>query len=161
MDMQVLAPRDGLHHLADVDAVLDDGVAGPVVLERQLVPDGDIALRGHGDVLVVFHDPAAQGLPGPDAFDHDDADAVAFFMHDKMDHAFSSHLCVRGNVILFVCPTAADSCRHWARWESQRLFRELLFQNSKLIPSPSGSHRATPGRAALCCGRGSWASSTR
>src|SRR5258706_192328 len=93
MHMQVLALADGLHHLADVDAVLDDRVADLVVLERELVADRDVALRRNLDVLVVLHDPAFQDVTGLDALDHDDADAVAFFMDHEMDHGrYSIHM---------------------------------------------------------------------
>ena len=86
MHVQVLAPGDRLHTPADIDAVLDDGIAHLVVLERNLVADRDIALRRHGDVFIVFHDPAGERLPGLHAFDHDDTHAIAFFMHHEMDH---------------------------------------------------------------------------
>src|SRR6185503_15749973 len=86
MDVEMLALADRLNHLADVDAVLDDGVAGLVVAQRDLVPDRNVALRGDDDVLVVFHDPAGQGLPGFHAFDDDHADAVAFFVDNEMNH---------------------------------------------------------------------------
>src|SRR3954466_6600146 len=82
----MLALGDRRDHLADVDAVLDDGIAGPVVLERDLVTDRDIALRRHDDVFVVLHDPAGERLPGLDAFDDDDAHAVALLVHDEMNH---------------------------------------------------------------------------
>ncbi len=97
MDVQMLALADRLDHLADVDAVLDHRVAGLVVLERDLVADRDVALRRHHrEVLVVFHDPAGERLAGLHAFDHDDADAIAFFVDNEMNHGalFYSH--VRG-----------------------------------------------------------------
>src|SRR3954470_24038349 len=85
----MLAPRDRLHHFADVDAVLDHRVAGPVVAQGDLVADRNFAFGGDLDVLVVLHDPAVQRLAGADAFDDHDAYAVAFFMHDEMNHACS------------------------------------------------------------------------
>src|ERR1041385_422281 len=86
MHVQVLALADGLHHLADVDAVFDDRIADLVVLERELVADGDITLRYHLYVLVVFHDPALERLAGLDALHHHDADAVAFLVDHEMNH---------------------------------------------------------------------------
>jgi len=41
--MQVFAAFDGLHNLADVGAVLDDGVAHSQILKGNLVADRDIA----------------------------------------------------------------------------------------------------------------------
>jgi hypothetical protein len=86
MHMQVLALGDGLHHLADVDAVLDDGVALSIVLQRDLVADRDVVLRDDLDLLVIFHDPAGEVLAGLDPFDDDDTDAVAFLVHHEMNH---------------------------------------------------------------------------
>src|SRR6185436_10665650 len=100
MYVQMLAFADRLHHLADIDAVLDHGVAGLVVPERDLVADRDVALRRDLEVLVVFHDPAGERLAGLDAFHHHDAYTIAFFMHHEMDH--------RG-AILFACSRAAAS----------------------------------------------------
>ena len=51
--------------------------------QRDLVADGDVALRLHFDVLVVLHDPAGERLPGLHAFHHDDADAVALVYHAR------------------------------------------------------------------------------
>src|SRR5688572_25333080 len=82
----MLAATDRLHYLADVDAVLDHRVARLVVLQRDLVADRDVALRGHLDVLVILHDPAGERLAGLDTLDDDHADAVAFLVHDEMDH---------------------------------------------------------------------------
>src|SRR4051812_2102548 len=127
---------DGSDHLADVDPVLDDRVAGAVVLERHLVADRNIARRRDGDVLVVFHDPAVERLTGSYAFDDDDADAVALFMHHEMDHGCSGHLCLRGNVILFACSTAAASCRRSPRWQLRPPRRSLALRISGPIPSP-------------------------
>src|SRR5687767_8881862 len=100
MDMQMLALRNGLHHLADVHAVLDYGVARLVVAQRDLVADRDVALRLHFDVFVVFHDPAGERLPGLHALDHDDANAVAFLVHHEMNHSAA---------ILIRCSIAAAS----------------------------------------------------
>src|SRR5262245_53226084 len=86
LHVRVLALGDRRHDLADVDAVLDDGVARLVVLQSQLVADRDVALRDDADVLVVFHDPAGQLLAGLDPLDHDDAYAVALLVHYEMDH---------------------------------------------------------------------------
>src|SRR5687767_1080164 len=145
--MQVLALADGLHHLSDIDAVLDHGVARLVVLERELVPDRDVALRRDLDVLVVFHDPAPERLAGPDAFDDDYADAVAFLMDHEMNH--------RG-VILFACTgekmRAAASCCRSAPWPLPRACARS--RNSPSIRSASASPRATRPRRASCCGRG-------
>src|SRR5687767_566204 len=87
LHVRVLAARDRRHHLADVDAVLDHRVARLVVLQRELVADGDIAPGGDLELLVVLHDPADQLLALFHALDDDDADAVALLMHDKMDHS--------------------------------------------------------------------------
>src|SRR5690349_21613583 len=87
MHMQVLALGDRLHHAADVDAVFDDGVAFAIVAQRELVADGNVVPRDYLDVLVVFHDPASEMLAGLDALHDDDADAIAFLVHHKMDHA--------------------------------------------------------------------------
>src|SRR5688572_16686183 len=83
----VLAARDRRHDLADVDAVLDHGVARLVVLERDLVADRDIAFRRDLDFLVVFHDPAHQLLALLHAFDDDHPDAITFLVHDEMNHS--------------------------------------------------------------------------
>src|SRR3989442_4927094 len=87
MHMQVLALGDGLHHSSDVDAVLDDRVALAIVLQRELVADGNVVPRHDLEVLVVFHDPAGEMLAGLDAFHDDDADAVALLVHHQMNHA--------------------------------------------------------------------------
>src|ERR1041385_5065884 len=87
--MQVLALGGRLHHFADVDAVLDDGLALAVVLKRELVADGNVVPRHDLDIFVVFHDPASEMLTSLDAFHDDDADAVAFLVHHKMDHALT------------------------------------------------------------------------
>src|SRR5262245_10069604 len=83
----MLAARDRRDDLADVDAVLDHGVARLVVLERDLVPDRDVALRLDPELLVVLHDPAGELLALFHAFHHDDADAIALFMHHEMNHS--------------------------------------------------------------------------
>src|SRR5512139_3397288 len=45
VDVQMLAGADVLHRAADIHAVLDDGVAGPDRLDRELVADRDVRLR--------------------------------------------------------------------------------------------------------------------
>src|SRR2546423_6615279 len=85
--MHMLAPGDRSHHFADVDAVLDDRVALAVVAQRELVADGNVVLRHDFEVLVLFHDPAVDMLPGLHAFHDDDADAVALLVHHEMNHA--------------------------------------------------------------------------
>src|SRR5688572_25425701 len=100
MHMRMLAALDRGDDFADIDAVLDHAVAGLMVLQRDLVTDRDIALGGYLDVLVVFHDPAAQRLAGLNTFDHDDADTVAFLVNHEMNHR---------NAILFGCTTVAAS----------------------------------------------------
>src|SRR5688572_6053367 len=87
LHVRVLAARDGRDDLADVDAVLDDGVPRLVILERDLVADRDVAPGGDLELLVILHDPAHQLLALLHALDDDDADAVALLMHDKMDHS--------------------------------------------------------------------------
>src|SRR5438309_2370260 len=109
--MHVLALGDGLHDAPDIDAVLDERVALAIVAKRELMADRDVVLRDDLDVLVLFHDPAIDVLAGLDPFDDDDADAVAFLVHDEMNHA----------LILFACPTAAASCSRsprsaWLQW---------------------------------------------
>ena len=59
-----------------------------------------MSLFANLDVLVVLHDPAVERLAGFDAFDHDDADPVAFLVNHEMDHRAA---------ILFGCSTAAAS----------------------------------------------------
>jgi hypothetical protein len=86
MHVQMFALADRLHHLANVDAVLDDGVARLVIAQRDLVADRDVALGADFDVLVVLHDPAVERLAGLHSLDDDDADTVAFFVHHEMDH---------------------------------------------------------------------------
>src|SRR3989442_44814 len=110
MDMKMLALLDRLHHSSDVDAVLDHGIAGPVVLQRHLVADRNVAFGGHVDVFVVFHDPAVELLAGLDAFDDDHSDAVAFFMHYEMDH----------RVILFAWIRNLGSCSRPRRGPMRR-----------------------------------------
>src|SRR2546423_10751055 len=85
--MHMLAPGDRSHHFADVDAVLDDRVALAVVTQRELMADGNVVLRHDFEVLVLFHDPAVDMLPGLHAFHDDDADAVALLVHHEMNHA--------------------------------------------------------------------------
>ncbi len=43
--MQVFATLDGLHNLADVGAVLDDGVAHSHILQGNLVADRNVVKR--------------------------------------------------------------------------------------------------------------------
>src|SRR3954463_11367171 len=83
----MLALGDRLYHAADVHAVLDDRIALAIVLQRELVADGNVVPRHDLDVLVVFHDPAGEMLARLHPFDDDDADAVALLVHHEMNHA--------------------------------------------------------------------------
>src|SRR4051812_48032205 len=83
----MLAAGNRPHHFADVDAVLDDGVALAVVAQRELVADGNVVLRHDFEVLVLFHDPSVDMLPGLHSLDDDDADAIALLVHHEMNHA--------------------------------------------------------------------------
>src|SRR3954468_12767839 len=83
------ALRNRRDDLADVHAVLDDGVAGLVVAQRNLVADGNVVLRLDLDFLVLVHDPADKRLAGLDALHYDDAYAVALVVHDEMNHCGS------------------------------------------------------------------------
>src|SRR5262245_11384909 len=143
----MLSLLDRRDDFADVDAVLDHAVAGLVILERDLVPDRDIALRLDLDVLVVFHDPAGELLACLDAFDDDDADAVAFFVDNEMNH--------RG-VILFACSRVAASCRRSARFPRPRRCRR-----SARFRFRSAWRPATRRRTASCSGHGFRACSIR
>src|SRR6185295_7399873 len=98
--MRVLAARDRRHHLADVDAVLDHRVPRFVVFQCQFVADRDVAFGGDAYFLVVLHDPADQFLALLHALDDDHADAIAFFMHDEMDHSPLRSIFIRKGGIL-------------------------------------------------------------
>src|ERR1700690_1444798 len=88
--VRMLADLDRRDGAADVDAVLDHRVLVGQLLDRQLVADGDVALRAHLDFLVLVHDPAGELLAGLNAFDYDHADRIVLVMHYKVNHAFAS-----------------------------------------------------------------------
>src|SRR5215510_2747986 len=84
--VRVLADLDVGHSLADVEPVLDDGVALIDGLRGDLVADGDVRERLDLDGRVVLHHPADELLAGLDALDDGYADAVLLVVNEKMNH---------------------------------------------------------------------------
>src|SRR5688572_18158335 len=82
----MLAGLDIGDGLADVEAVLDDGVALPDVPRGDLVSDGDVIERLDLDGGIILHHPAGKLLAGLDAFDHGDTYGVLLVMNQNMDH---------------------------------------------------------------------------
>ena len=85
----MLAGLDRRHHLAHVDAVLDDGVAHRHVAQRDLVADRDVlpGVDHHG--LVLVHDPAVERHAGLHAFHDDHGHGVARVVQYEMNHCLS------------------------------------------------------------------------
>src|SRR6478609_7956357 len=84
--VRVGAARDRLDHLADVHAVLDDGVAGREVAQRHLVPERDVLRAGQRERTVLVEDEAGESHAGLDPFDDDDGDGVLRVVQHAMDH---------------------------------------------------------------------------
>src|SRR5665647_618803 len=58
LNMGMLTHSDIGNHLANIDAVLDDGIAFFHRLDGKFVPDRNVAGRLELDFLVLIHDPA-------------------------------------------------------------------------------------------------------
>ncbi|SPC16185.1 hypothetical protein CO2235_30107 [Cupriavidus oxalaticus] len=86
VDVGVFARPDRRHYLADVDAVLVDGVVGIHVAQRHLVADGDRLQRGHGHDLVLIHDPGVQPGAGLDPFHHGHGHGVLGVVQHYVNH---------------------------------------------------------------------------
>ena len=80
------ALADRLHDLADVDAVLDDGVADRHVLQRDLVADRDVLRALERDRPVLVQDESGQRRSGLDAFDDHDGDRIVGIVQYAMNH---------------------------------------------------------------------------
>src|SRR3989338_7005031 len=89
VDVGVLAQLDVGDRLADVETVLDDGVALLDVAQRRLVADRNVVDGFHLDRGIIFHDPADHLLAGLDAFDHGHADRVLLVMYQYVNHCAS------------------------------------------------------------------------
>src|SRR5690242_16821774 len=87
VDVGVLPGLDRSDHLADVDAVLDDGVAHAHVLQGDLVTERDILRARQADRAVLVQDETGQGLSRLDPFDHHDGHGIARVVQDTMDHS--------------------------------------------------------------------------
>src|SRR6266542_5277021 len=64
VNMCMLPGFDRSHDLADVHAVLDDGVADIHILESNLVSQRDVVSAGQVDGAVLVEDQPGQRLPG-------------------------------------------------------------------------------------------------
>src|SRR4051812_49004677 len=84
--------------LADVFAVLDDGVAVFDVFQRELVADRNVLLRLQRNRAVFIHDPAGDVLAGFHTFDHDHRDGVLRIVQYEMNHANSWYRKLEGLV---------------------------------------------------------------
>jgi GntR family transcriptional regulator len=89
VDVGVLPLADRLHDLADVHAVLDDGIADGHVLKRNLVADRNVLAAFELDRAVLVEDETGETRTGPDAFDDDDGDRVVGIVQYAMDHGDS------------------------------------------------------------------------
>src|SRR3569833_553851 len=86
VDVRMLAGAHAGHHLADVLAILDHGVAYRHVLHRDLVPDRDVLQRLDTDRAVVVHDPGIQFGSGLDAFHDSHRDCVIGVVQHNVNH---------------------------------------------------------------------------
>ena len=82
--------RDRLHHLADVDAVLDHRVAHRHVLQRDLVADRNVLHALQRDRPVLVEDEPGERRAGLDAFDDDDRDRIVGIVQHAMNHGRAS-----------------------------------------------------------------------
>jgi hypothetical protein len=78
--------RNRLHHLADVDAVLDDRVTDGQVLERDLVADGDVLHARKRDRPILVEDEAGQRRARLHALDDHHRDRVLGVVQHAMNH---------------------------------------------------------------------------
>ena len=82
----MLALADRLHDLADVHAVLDDGIADGHVFQRHLVADRNVLAALEFDGAVFVENQAGEFRSGADTLNDDDGDAVVGVVQYAMDH---------------------------------------------------------------------------
>src|SRR5438132_4226998 len=88
--MGVLPGLDGSDDLADVDAILDDGVADIHILESDLVSQRNVLNAGQGDRAILVEDQAGQRLSSLNALDNDDGDRILGIVKNTVNHALLS-----------------------------------------------------------------------
>lgn len=82
--MNVLTDGGRADHLANIFAVLDDGIALVEVLQGDFVADGDIRLSGEFEVRVIVGHDAKHVGPGGKPFDDDNTDIVLVMVDKKL-----------------------------------------------------------------------------
>ena len=90
VDVRMLPLGDRLHHLADVDAVLDDRGAHRHVVQRDLVAKRNVLHARQRDRPVLVEDEAGQRSAGLDALDHHHGDRILGVVQYAMNHRQSS-----------------------------------------------------------------------
>src|SRR5262249_42215959 len=87
--MHVVTELDRLDDFADIDAILDDGVARLEVFERDLVPQRDVHRRLGLDRLVGIERTTLEGLTGLD-IDDGYTDRITLVVHQELNHSHIS-----------------------------------------------------------------------
>ena len=86
MNVGVVANGNGGHNLADVGAVLHDGVAFSHRFDGDFVANRNGGVGLDGDGAVVIQDQGGHVLACLNTFNNDDSHAVFFFVQYAMDH---------------------------------------------------------------------------
>ena len=84
--MDMLPLLDGLNDLSDIMAILYDRIADSEVLQSYFVTDGNVVLRFTFYCCIAIHDPSRQGISLFHIFNHNNANAIAWFMYHELIH---------------------------------------------------------------------------